>query len=403
MKLKLTQTAIQRLPAPHPTGKQKLVWDTDLKGFGVLVSGVTNSKTYVVQRDVNGKTRRITVGAANVLDVSEARKRAELILADLYRGIDPKAGRKTTLRSVLEDYLETNKKLRPASVADYRAGVERYLKDWLDRPLKDITGDDVAQRHLEIASEIKAAGRYSGAATANSVMRGFRVLWNFAAESDSTLPVNPVRRLKRQWFKVERRTRHLNEAQLPIFYKAVCGLPSPIHRDFLLVLLFTGLRREEAASLTWDAIDFGAKTLRIEANKAKSGRELILPLTDFLFDLFVARRQLGRDRYIFPSNSKAGYLAEPKYPLNLIELATGIHISCHDIRRTFATVAETCEVGPLMQKKLLNHATGADVTMGYIQLSVEHLRAPAQKICDRIKTLCQFEPITGDNVRKISG
>ena len=49
-KLKLTKRAIERLPAPHPSGRQVLYWDTELRGFGVLVSGTTNAKTYVVQR-----------------------------------------------------------------------------------------------------------------------------------------------------------------------------------------------------------------------------------------------------------------------------------------------------------------------------------------------------------------
>ena len=38
--LKLTKTAITRLKAPDPSGKQTLHWDTELKGFGVLCSGM---------------------------------------------------------------------------------------------------------------------------------------------------------------------------------------------------------------------------------------------------------------------------------------------------------------------------------------------------------------------------
>src|SRR3954468_13873351 len=60
-RLKLTQRTIEKLPAPDPSGRQLLHWDTDLRGFGVLCSGKTNAKTYVVQRDLpNGRTRRVT-------------------------------------------------------------------------------------------------------------------------------------------------------------------------------------------------------------------------------------------------------------------------------------------------------------------------------------------------------
>ena len=53
-KLKLTETSVKDLAAPDPSGKQRLYWDTAHKGFGVLCSGVTNAKSYVVERDVKG-------------------------------------------------------------------------------------------------------------------------------------------------------------------------------------------------------------------------------------------------------------------------------------------------------------------------------------------------------------
>ena len=58
-KLNLTERAITQMPAPDPSGKQVLYWDTTLRGFAVLVSGKTNQKTFVAQRDLpNGTTRR---------------------------------------------------------------------------------------------------------------------------------------------------------------------------------------------------------------------------------------------------------------------------------------------------------------------------------------------------------
>ena len=72
-RLKLTKNTIDRLNAPDPSGKPRLHWDTDLKGFGVLVSGKTNARTYIVQRDVNGKSRRVTIGATNVFSLDDAR------------------------------------------------------------------------------------------------------------------------------------------------------------------------------------------------------------------------------------------------------------------------------------------------------------------------------------------
>ena len=92
--MKLTEKAIRALAAPDPSGKQKLYWDDEPKGFGVLCSGVTRTKTFILQRPVNGKTRRITIapvlGVAG--EVEAARSKAREKLADFfYKGIDPKA------------------------------------------------------------------------------------------------------------------------------------------------------------------------------------------------------------------------------------------------------------------------------------------------------------------------
>ena len=58
-----------------------LYWDDGhrnaLRGFGVLCSGKTSSRTFVAQRDMpGGRTRRVTIGGVTELTLSEARDRA---------------------------------------------------------------------------------------------------------------------------------------------------------------------------------------------------------------------------------------------------------------------------------------------------------------------------------------
>jgi site-specific recombinase XerD len=164
------------------------------------------------------------------------------MLLDLHDGIDPRAGRSraATLRQTLEAYLEANRGLSERSRSGYRKFVQTYLQKWLDRPLREITREDVERRHAEIAAEVAERGRGgNGGATANAAMRGLRVLYNFAMERDATLPANPVVKLRRHWFQVPRRTRFVTSADLPAFHRAVMGLENPVARDYLLLLLFT--------------------------------------------------------------------------------------------------------------------------------------------------------------------
>ena len=89
--LKMTERAINKLAAPDPSGKQTLYWDSDVKGFAVLCSGVTNAKTYIVQRTLpDGRNRRVTVGAVNELSLEKATSLAQDMLHDLRHGRDPK-------------------------------------------------------------------------------------------------------------------------------------------------------------------------------------------------------------------------------------------------------------------------------------------------------------------------
>jgi integrase len=404
MRIKLTKAAIAKLPAPDPSGKQKLYWDTELVGFGLLCSGVSAAKSFMVQRDLpGGRTRRVTIGPANVLTVEAARDLAKATLADFYQGIDPKAGRRgsATLRGTLDDYLAARKTLREKSVKDYRAVIERYLASWLDRSLREITPEMVEARHRSLQTEVAAGGRYTGNATANATMQALRVLWNFAMEREPGLPPNPVSRLKRQWFPVHRRERCIRTEDLPKFYAAVNALPNAVQRDYLLLLLFTGLRRSEAGSLTWGDIDFGQRVIRVPAMRTKAGRKLDLPMSDFVHGLLVTRRALGDARFVFPSNSASGHVEEPKFPLAAIARATGISVSAHDLRRTFVTVAESSDISVLALKALVNHALGSDVTGGYVQMTAERLREPAQRVCDKMKELCGIVPMESGNVAGI--
>jgi integrase len=400
MRIKLTEKAIARIKAPDPSGKQILHWDTELKGFAVLASGVTNARTFIVQRDLpSGITRRMTVGKLNEITLEEARSRAADMLDQLRRGIDPKAGT-STLRTTLESYLAARKNLRPATIRLYRKSVEDYLTPWLDLQLADITGEMIEDRHRSIVREVDKGERYKGTSIANFSMRTFRTLYNFAAERTPNMPPNPTTRLRRQYYPERKRTRMISSEQLPQFYQAVKGLPNPIVRDYLLLLLFTGMRLSESISLRWDDVDLKQKILRLPATVTKAGRALVLPMSDFVHDLLVARRSIGNAGFVFPGK-KGAHISNPQHIFREIGGEIGMQLSAHDLRRTFITIAESTDISPYALKALVNHSVGADVTAGYIQISVERLREPNQRIADQIKELCGIVEPFGRNVKRL--
>jgi integrase len=401
-RIHLTERTIARLKAPDPTGKQTIHWDSTLRGFGVLCSGATNAKSFIVQRDLApGRSRRMTIAAVAEMPLERARQEAAELLIGMRRGDDPKAKRKAarqeaernalTLRNALDAYLAARKDLRPASVRTYTIAVSLYLREWMDKPLRNITADMVEARHQQLHDEIAAKGRTAGSGAANLALRTMRAIWNYAAERDESMPHNPVRRLSRSWYPLQPRTRMVKAEDMPGFYRAVLAMPNAIQRDYVLLLLFTGLRRTEAATLTWDDVDLPRKVLRIPGAKTKAGRKLDLPMSDIVHVLFVARRALGRDRFVFPGEGASGRIRNDG--LDRVAQACGVRVTGHDLRRTYITVAESCDISVMALKALVNHAAGSDVTAGYVQMNVERLRAPAERVADELKRLCAIEPL----------
>ena len=380
---RLSQKFIDKLKAPTSTGKPQIFWDLAEPGFGLLVSGKTNQMAFVAQRDLpNGKTRRVTLAKVTELTLDQARQEARDQLYQMRKGVDPKATRRGafTLRETLALYLDGNPKLGERSRKEYPQNVQAYLKGWLDLPMGEITGDMVEDVH-------QALGKQKGQATANLTMRIFRALFNYASER-TPLPQNPTKRLRRQWFPQPRREDLVKADALPGFYQAVRDLENPIVRDYLLLLLFTGLRRREAAALSWTDVDFKSRLIRLPASRTKAKRKLDLPMSDFVHKLLQARRKLGDTRWCFPANSKSGHVSEPKQFLDRVGKQAGIKVTVHGLRRTFITAAESAEISPMSLKALVNHSLGNDVTSGYVVMSVDRLREPAQRVADLIKSWC---------------
>ena len=201
-------------------------------------------------------------------------------------------------------------------------------------------------------------------------------------------------RLRRQWFAEPRRETHVGVADLPKFYAAIRKLKNDVGRDYLTLLLFTGLRRSEAATLTWGDVDLVGRTPRIPAARAKSGRTLVLPLSKPVHDMLTARRAPGKTAFVFPSSSRSGHVEEPKSFLAAVARESGMRVSAHDIRRTFASIAAS--LGDVLWRTV---KSGADFCLGIIDFFLPGIAARSfltEGNRNRIPTACN---IAGRNIK----
>jgi integrase len=420
--MKMTRGAVERLPAPDPSGRQTIYWaeGAAMQGLGILVSGVSASKSWVCQGNLpSGKSRRITLGPVAQLTIEEAWELARPKLAAMLQGRDPKLTgpqrqlAAMTVAEVLDAFLANSSNLRPSTIALYRA-YAKHLAPLADRPMREIEADEVERLFRHITSDVvrrRAAGKIvggtnvQGKAIANSAIRLLGTIWAYQAERDRDLPPNPVqsRRFARQWHDIERRTRHVPPERLAEFYQAARRLRSDIQRDLVIVGLFTGLRDSEVSGLRWDEVDLANKMLRLPAGRMKARKAFDLPMSDIVYRILVTRRAIGREgAHVFPGYGATGHCRSFNYALDQIRDGTGIATSPHDLRRTFLSVVEQSEISPLCHKLLVAHSTGGDVTSGYKQISLSDLRAAAQKVADRMKVLCGITEPAGENIVQIA-
>ena len=394
--INFTKTVLDNLPIPE--GKSRPYYhDSETPGLGLRVTS-NGVKSFMVQRRINKKPQIVTLGRYPEMTIQIARRMAIKALSSISEGVNPtkqkeeKTLKNISLGQVFSDYIENRRtSLKANTQKNYVGAFNAYLIEWENKPIDDITGKMVLQKHREITK--------SSPSRANTVMRHLRAYYRFAIneyEDSNNKPIftyNPVDKLSHHkvWNREKRKQTVIKTYDLKKWYEAVMELPqhqykdiyiesAEICRDLFLFILFTGLRRREASTLMWDNIDFEDHSLTIEDTKNHETHSL--PLTPFL--LKILERRKSESPYIFQGTTPDKPLNDPKKQLDKVRKISGVYFNLHDLRRTFITIAESLDINTYALKRLLNHKDQRDVTGGYIITDMERLREPMTKITDYI-------------------
>ena len=394
--LRLTETNIEKIGKnadfPRPKTGQVLYWDDKQPGFGLRVTAST--KIFIVQSRVSGRNRRVKIGAVGAISAEKAKEAAQKLIVDMNSGLDPnkqKAAEKAkqkTLSDVFSDYIQ-RKRLRANTKKLYTAGFRLALSDWSKRTLDQISRDDVEKRYDKVCKGWRAVEadhtRGNGEALASQAMRLLGQLYNFEIEVHDREIHNPVKRLshvRRGWSKSNQRQTVITDNELPLFYQSVKKLRYEKARDYMLLLLLTGLRQQEACGLELKEVNLDEKYLIIRKERTKNGIAHCLPISGYLYEMLTRRvEQSKKDKspFIFPGEGKTGHYVEPKMTTAYVSRGLGKNITSHTLRHTFATVSQKLLIHPRLQSKLLNHIK-PDVTQRYVHADIDMLREPMERI-----------------------
>lgn len=126
--MRVNKSNIESLPIPKSVkngqSAQKKYYDDNLKGFGVRVTS-GGTKAFFVEKLINKKLNRITIGRYPEISPDLARKKATELLGQIAMGKDliaekrAESMRAITLNEVFEEYLKTRKTLEPKTISNY--------------------------------------------------------------------------------------------------------------------------------------------------------------------------------------------------------------------------------------------------------------------------------------------
>ena len=389
------------------TGKQQIIFSEFNPGLALNISE-KGRRSWVFQTRLNGKSKRMKLAEWGV-DAEELLARWREYRDAVSRGADPlaearqaEAGRAVTamtLNDAVGRFLAVRKdKLRPATKGIYLKTMRLWAPEWEDMKLTDIKPEMVVAKYQEIT-------RSKSAASANTWLSGFRSVMNFSVAMD-WIEKNPCDAIKnlRLYEKTPARQNVLKLDDLPKWWGLLESRKKGgdvIFPRMLQTALLTGMRRGEIGGLRWSWIDMNKRIITLPASLTKSNKERILPITDFVFGILQeqlaitervnsrAPRQAANDLVFFSNwqtlRPKKKLVQGWSHATTQVADVTGISVSWHDLRRTWASLAATTSgMNEAIRKTVMGHSGGDVTSVHYTVLEIDDVRAAMQAVECRI-------------------
>jgi integrase len=374
-KFHFTERRIEQLPpSAFENGRRTYYYDDEVRGLCVAVAP-TGRKNFVLYRFVAGRPERIQLGLCSDLTVIQARARARELNADIARGKNPGAQRRSvrdemTLQELFDTWLLLYAKPNKKTWSDDEGTFNLHLHGWKLRKISSIAKLDVIRLHQHI-------GRTRGQFIANRVVELLSAMFNRALSDWGWEGKNPAAGVKA--FKENKRSRFLDADELPKFFQSLAEEENETLRDFFLVSLLTGARRSNVQAMLWTEINWQRATWTITAEQAKAGEELNVVLSPIAMRILDARHASSKSKWVFPGVGKSGHIVEPKSAWQRILKRAGLSdLRLHDLRRTLGSwQAATGASLPIIGKSL-GHSS-IEATKVYARLHLDPIRQSVEK------------------------
>lgn len=397
----------ERIRKMKPPARQAVyVFDDDPKHLCVRTTP-TGAKAFVFRSKLRTISIRVTIGAVDTWNLDDARAQARRLQVIIDQGKDPRqvaAEEVATEQARLEDEQRKEVIVSEAWAAyvaacshewgvSHKRDHERAVKPGgeprgrgrranqgdvtypgLIYPLLSLRLADLTAECLQAwLEEANKRGRTEAAKN----FRLLRTFINWCAERGEYRGIvvsdaHAKREVRALVKKVSAKKLAIQKEQLYVWFDAIQKISNPTASAYLQVLLLTGARREELARLKWIDCDFLWRSMHLKDKVQEDGRDI--PMTPYVHYLIAS--QPRRNEYVFSSPSAAaGYIADPLAPLQKAMRSAGLpNFSPHDLRRSFSSLSEWCEVPAGVVAQIMGHQPSATAEKHYKPRPLDLLR-----------------------------
>ena len=366
-----------------PAEKERVVWDDDIKGFGVRVHP-TGRKVYIVKYRHEGRSVKVTIGPHGPVTPAAARARAAEIVTLAKTGRDVagkmlRNGGGATVADLAQRFMReyAPAHLRPSTALLYRKIIDnRILPRLGKRRVGDIGKNDVAALHHEMRD---VPGHANRTLSVLSRMLTLAEVWEMRPEG-----VNPCRHVKK--YPEHRRERFLSDDEYRRLGAALRdaereGFASPSAIAAIRLLMLTGCRSGEITSLRWEYVDLDRGELRLPETKTGSR---VVHLGEPAIEVLRGIPRLEDSPWVLPGVKRGKHIAYLHDSWRRVLDRAGIEsLRIHDLRHSFASGGLLVGEGLPMIGKLLGH-NRVTTTSRYAHLANDPVKAAANRIASRI-------------------
>lgn len=408
--VKLTKTVVDAILA---SSERRVVWDTELSGFGVRVEA-SGTKTFIIRYRANGGGRNApkrfhTIGRFGNLTVDEARKQAKVLLGAAATGQDPAGERQAKRREMLMGELidlyeeegcfiqrgvrqgqpmkERTKNYTIARLRHHvvpllgRKRVSEVGAGEIERFVRDVTNGKTAKdEKVGFRRRIIVRG---GEGAARKVVKDLSAVFSFAVRrkivSANPCDIAAVQKSDR------RRERYLTIEEIGRLGKAFDQFEQEGANvkalNIARLWALTGCRRNEIAELRWSEVNFEHGLLVLDNSKTgKSIRPLGAAAIAVLCG--IARKQ-GSD-FVFPAERGDGHYQGTKGVWTKIVARAGLPgVTPHTLRHTMGSTAVSYGEALPLTGAILGHANMRSTAI-YAHVQNDLSRRAANRVSRKI-------------------